>query len=288
MLDRIIYILVLILYLLNCGAQNGLASFSTSTYKKGKGDLHLFTNLYQERSTDKYIHFLNIIPECIYGVRDNINIGLRLKLRSVDVSNDYQFFSSFDFKSNSAHATPYYQRQGISALSFILRHDAKIFKFNTSIQHTIGLPLQKKLSDYQQGFLDWDGISLQSQVFLNRYSTNFNHFIEFSYLIENISKDLFNNNGYYLPLTLNISYLPGYYINQQNYFYLLCQLSPKINFIKSLDNKVNFNSYGQFGIGYKYFLGNYELESIISYFSYFKNSPLAMTYNIGIRKYFTI
>jgi hypothetical protein len=289
MLDRFIYVLVLYMYLLSCYAQNRQASFSTSTYKKGKGEMHLFTNLYQERSPSKHVHFLNIFPECIYGVRDNLNVGLRLKLRSVDVAPDFQFLSSFDFKTINANATPYYQRQGISTLSFMVRHDAKILEYNASIQHILAIPMQKKLSDYQRGFLDWDGVSLQSQIFLNRYSTNFNHFIELSYLIENISNDLFNNNGYYIPLTLNISYLPGYYINQHNYFYLLCQLSPKIDFIKAQENKVSFNSYGQLGVGYKYFfLRNYELESIISYFNYFKNSPQAMTYNLGIRKYFRI
>ncbi|MBK7224665.1 MAG: hypothetical protein IPH96_04265 [Saprospiraceae bacterium] len=71
------------------------ANYSTTLYSKGKGDIRIFTNLYQEKicnpTDSRYYHFLSIIPEGIFAFHHKYNLGIRAKLRSVTLASKFNF-----------------------------------------------------------------------------------------------------------------------------------------------------------------------------------------------------
>jgi hypothetical protein len=266
------------------------ANYSTTLYAKGKGDIRIFTNLYQEKicnpTDSRYYHFLSIIPEGIFAFHHKYNLGIRAKLRSVTLASKFNFFSTFAFKENSQ---PFYSNYDVSSISPFIRHGFDLFGKTATAQHSISIPILTRKSD---GFIDWDGVSLQSQLFLNFTKKSINYFVDFGYLIENIDGTLFSDEDLFIPISFPISFLPGYFLQRQHYVYLLSQFTPKWDFTRNLiipqgtTISFDFNPYGQIGLGYKFFTNHgLEIEMISTYFSNFQKNHTAFTWNLGLRKY---
>lgn len=272
------------------------AYYSSNVYAKGKGDYRIFINLYQSKQYQPkyYYDFLNIIPEYIFAPNDKINIGARIKIRSVSHRMNTNPASTFLFQSKNKNADNHYARIGINQAQFLLRHKVRLGHIIAAMQHNLSIPILKNLEGNNQlGFLDWNGVGLHSQLFIARNNSFIHYFIECGLSIDNIRIPAQFHNAY-IPISVPCSFLPGIYFARQHYTYILLQYSPSLNLriTKNNNNDINidntnYSAFGQIGLGYKYFAKqNLEIETILTYFNNFSSNSLAFTSNLGLRKYF--
>lgn len=281
--------LFFLIYCIRTNAQN--ANPSAILYEKGQADFRIFSNIYYEFDEPQKYYFNTSFLDLMAGVSSKFNAGLRIRYRNVVRADDFQFTDAFRFKNQNLDSLSNYKRHGISGAEVLFRH--KLGTNGTWImQHAIGIPMGNQLEQhFDRGFLDWDGLILYSQIFHNRNLGRFNYFLDIGFRIENIQSASFSTSKpHFTSFSFPISFLPGFFLNKQNYFYFLSQINPVLshsvyesnaNSISEIQKTLHF----QLGIGYKLFcFSNWELEFISSWYRI--QNKNAITLNLGIRKYF--
>ncbi|MBK7232597.1 MAG: hypothetical protein IPH93_10125 [Saprospiraceae bacterium] len=285
---RILFLFYL-LYWIGANAQN--ANPSAILYEKGQADFRVFTNIYYEYNKQQKYCFNTTFLDFMAAVSGKFNAGLRIRYRNVVRLDDFQFTDAFRFEKQKLDSLANYKRHGLSGAEVLFRH-----KLGTNsawiMQHSIGIPMGNQLEQhFDRGFLDWDGIILYSQIFHNRNLGRFNYFLDFGIRIENIQSASFSTSKpHYTSFSVPISFLPGFFLTKQNYFYLLSQINPVLahsvyeSNAKSV-SEIQNDLHIQLGIGYKLFcFSNWELEFISSWYK--NQDKNAITLNLGVRRYF--
>ncbi|HRI01700.1 MAG TPA: hypothetical protein PK006_11665 [Saprospiraceae bacterium] len=258
-------------------------------YQKGHGDARIFSNYFREFrglvGGDVDQVFWSVYPEFMYGLNEHFNIGARLKLRSVVKASQLSFLEPLNQKSTQFLD---YRKTALSSLQIVLRHSIGT---KWTAQHAVGIATGKNLS--QNGFVDWDGFTWQTQFFNDLHIGSWRLFSDIGFLSENINSDLFSNEkSHYFQNSFPINFLPGILFLQRHYIYSLINYTPqwiikrkiRINGDTYIDH--DFSSYFQLGIAYKYFYRSWEFEGLLTLFKVLDDNQFAHTSNFGIRKYF--
>ncbi|MEO6190573.1 MAG: hypothetical protein ABIO44_09710 [Saprospiraceae bacterium] len=291
MQNRIVSFLI-ILSIFYSSKSRSQAFTNSLCHDKNHSDLKILENIYIEKQNStfglSYSSYHTFIPEFIYGISSNLNIGIQLRLRTVYRSDTYEPSKIFQFK-NSFTSSNYYQRYGLSGMEFIIRYPVKWFNYNFTMQHQIGIPLGKDLEgSAKKGYIDWNHFIIHNQIMTTFNLNKFQIYSEVGLRVENLSLDILDpfssKNNYFCYLGFPISILPVYSLHPQHHIYCLFQINPRIAF--SSDSKNYYDPYYQLGFGYKFFFSkSYEIELITTRFITNDKNKTAYTFNLGIRKY---
>jgi hypothetical protein len=277
---------VLLIPIVAQSQNKGLVSYLL--YEKGKGEVRVFDNHYQEITPDVIQHLFNTIyGEVLYGISHHYNIGLKLKFRKVkkDIGLDWNDVFISAPKKNHPES---YNRTGITAVQLVLRHAGFRTQSRWAWQHQVSIPLGNNLEGKE--YIDWNGCSVHSQLFFSDQLGSVFLFSEIGMYGENISSENFQSGGnYFSYLGIPCSVLPGMYLSKRHFLYALIQLTPRWSF-QSLANaniSKHFTPYGNFGMGWKYSPFQFlEAECIVSRFHQWEPSIPAVTCNVGLRYLF--
>ena len=260
------------------GANNTLRYVVSSTIPKGSTETKVFNNLYTQKTgpsdnlSDRSTFFTTIITS-LYGVSNNLNVGINTRYRRV--RNDKLPSSALSVLGGSGGALS--TRSGVTAFGPMIRYapvpEWKNFSIQSSFVFAIGDDLSGSAS---QPYIDWDGPTWWTQFF-NDFSigNSFSLFTEIDLLIEDIGRLDSHVNRLSTPVTLIFSYNPIANMT----LYTLGGYSPYW--------QADYDYFTQFGIGFKYqFTPNLEFELLYTDFSNeFLNDTggQASTYNLGFR-----
>jgi len=257
---------------------NAFRYIVSSTIPKGEFEIKLFNNLYSQQTgsvnalVDRSSFFTTFLS-ALYGVGDQINIGLVTRFRKVRnnslPSSPFSVFGSDEEGSS---------RSGITAIGPQIRYAPNPNWPNFSIQSSVAFPIGQDLAgNLEQPYIDWNGITWWTQFF-NDFSigSKFSLFTEVDLLIEDIGAPDNNHiNRISTPATVIFSYVP----TNQLTFYTLAGYSPFW--------QEEFDYFTQLGIGSKYqFTPDIEVEIL---YTDFANKSLnntggqAETINLGLR-----
>ncbi|MBK6699838.1 MAG: hypothetical protein IPG55_08030 [Saprospiraceae bacterium] len=283
------YLGILLLLMIKLNAQDAFVAYGM--YPKKSGDVRLFANYYRSNVdffASSSTEFLSYYPSIIYGLNNQVNVGLRLKYRQV------RFVEHFEFQIPDLENNTYY-RNMFTACEFILRNSLGAKFKHFSLNHSLSLPLGRDLSGQNgKDYIDWNGIGWTSEIYYSNYYKRLQIFSSLGIQFENIERSVFRKNqSSYLVIGIPVSFLPGIKINEKHFVYLLSQAtiirwSISKNYYNNQVHRSTFaDAYYQIGIGYKWFiLPQFEIEPIATLF--FDNpdkSTKAYTLNLGLRYY---
>ncbi len=275
--------LLLLLMAFHHGASQPSGFYSFFVYPRSKGELRLFDNHYQEVSENPVNSAFNTLwLEGFYAPSHRYNLGFRLKARKVIKKENLRLGDLL--KNYRGTVLNTYQRVGATAAHIVLRHHLAKTYGKWSCQHQLGIPLGKDLEGSQ--FIDWNGFTAQTQVFFTSvWRKHFLLFAEAGLMGENVQLQNFTaNQTFFSYLSFHLSALPGIQLTANHFIYLLLQYTPR--WAVTSASQWSFNPFGNFGLGYKYFIGQLELEIIASkFYQWFPNSQ-AWTLNLGLRYFY--
>lgn len=270
-------------------SQNANPSFMV--YEQGQADVRFFANTYLEKPLKGSDYLFNtLFADVMAGTSGRVNVGLRIRYRTVLRDDDLGPGDAWTFQNRELDSVGNYKRHGLSGAELLIRH--KIFGKlrGLSMQHSLGFPAGNQLQQHlNRGFLDWDGLTWHSQLFLNYLRGRFQIFSDLGVRAENLQARMFDKNrSSYFSIGYPCSVLPGFLMGRQHYLYALMQILPGHSFQRYASNgplTTNFNFQHQWGIGYKFFfLKKWELELIGSLFNPDGDRP-AYTMNLGVRRF---
>ncbi len=269
--------------------QNANPSFMV--YDRGQSDVRFFTNTYLEKpeSGPDYL-FHTLFADVMAGTSGRVNVGLRMRYRTVLRGEGLGPADAWTFQNKDLDSVGNYKRHGLAGAEILIRHNLLGSLNCLSMQHSLGVPAGNQLQQHlNKGFLDWDGLTWHSQLFLNYIAGKFQLFSDLGIRFENIHRRILDKNKpAYFTISYPCSVLPGILPNPRHYFYALIQLIPGHSFQRNGSDRSlspDFNFQHQWGMGYKFFFGKrWELEAIGSLFNPDADNR-AYTLNLGIRHY---
>ncbi len=233
-----------------------------------------------------FTFFITTTPTFIYGLNSKINVGIRPRLRRTLRTNHPTFLdlisSSTAYNSNNSYA-----RTTITGCELILRHPMNIGNSKITLQHQVGIPMRSdNEGNVKKAYIDWNGLSLSSQLFYSYYRNSYQVFVDFGYRFDNITRStIFGLKQFFTYASLPLTVLPGYSMSSRNHIYVLLQYSARWAIQNQAANY--YDPFHQYGLGYKlFFLKNYEIEFIGTRFFTSDNEKKAYTFNLGLRKIF--
>ena len=293
---------LLLFFYISVTAQSDETPYLVSRlYDNGAYEITVFNNYYSKKAKNSAsedfssrINFYTINAQLLYGLSKKWNIGLDLKIRSVTASYGLvdPTFKALNFQNDGNYFrnnTSGYTRSGITAIG--LR--SKIVPIeqipNLSVQQTFYIPLNNDQEGGNgTGFIDWSGYSFNTQIFYDHeLMPKVFLFTELDLFIENIGQAMFQRaSGYYqysTPMTMIVSYYP----NAIHTFFALVNAAPQWGnmYDEQLDLRTPlYDTYNQYGLGYKYAIGRRWLfEVILTRFLDKTPTSRIYTYNFGVR-----
>lgn len=290
---RCSYLGILLLLMIKLNAQDAFIAYGM--YPKKSGDVRSFVNYYRSDYNFKQVNskssteFLSYYPSVIYGLNNQLNVGLRLKYRQV------RFIDHLKYEDPPAPENNTYHRNRFTACELLLRHAIGAKFKHISLNHSLSLPLGRDLSGQNgKDYIDWNGIGWTSEIYYSNLYKRLQIFSSLGIQLENIERGVFHKNqSSYLVIGIPMSFLPGIKINEKHFVYLLSQATirrwsiSKNYYNNQVYRNIYEDAYYQIGIGYKWFiLPPLEIEPIATLF--FDNpgkSTKAYTLNLGLRYY---
>lgn len=272
--------------------ESQVANPSFMMYESSQGDARIFSNIYFHPGRETDVIFHTSFIDCMLAVNSQFNAGVRLRYRTVRRESNLNITDAFSYNHKLLDSAYHYQRHGLTGAELLFRHPLNIRNLDVTVQHALGFPIGNQLQNHiDEGFLDWDGLSVQSQFFSNLYFRRIWIFLDMGYRIDNLQRSLFEKSKpYYFEVSLPVGILPGVFLNRRHYFFILSQYIPSGRFSRNwynglLGTSMEIAHSFQIGTGYKLFVTrNFELELIFS--GFLSNQSTAFTYNLGFRKYF--
>ena len=275
---------------------------ATRLYDKGQYELHLFNNYYTQKETGEREennfgrhNFYSSLFALTYGLNSRANIGLGIKMRSAnqDITTTSGVFKALRFKNQGIlfheedEGIIGYNRSGITGIYPFIKYAPFASISNLSITHTLTIPIGSELEgNAQNGFIDWDGISINNQLFYTKpFSTNKEWFFDIGIHFENLGKHIYDGDeSGYTQLSLPFTSILNVFPNQRFTYYGLINLTPRYGISYGDSTNYSFDPFAQVGAGIKYFvLEKLELELLYTSFLNTTENRTAHTFNIGLR-----
>ncbi len=281
--------------------KNGVRTryYPTRLLTKSEVEFQLFENYYtqvdpnQSFGFDLRSSFFNQNISLLFGSNRNINWGVFLRMRSVNVTlnrsigtyfSGIQFFNDQKFVTNGIET---YRRFGITAFGPQVKYRPTFnLRGNSLIIHTLSLPIGKALEGNSTlGFLDWAGYTLTNKWLYDRdLDSKRNILFDIGFNVENIDRRIFAKQGGYVVLSTPAMIVYHYFPAPKWTLYGLAQIVPRLALQNYGTVQSDFVPLGQVGGGIKRFVSDLvELELLITQFFGGTIRRNAQTVNIGMR-----
>jgi hypothetical protein len=265
----------------------------------GEYEIRLIENYYTQSAdnpisdintrTSALTHWLNVI----IGSRRNYNIGFVAKARSITVDGSngvFNYLNGIHIRNRSIstfNGVASYQRVALTAIGPQLRYRPNWkLRGNSQMVHTLMIPTGDFLEGTSnRGFIDWDGFSLYNQWLYNYdITTKTNLFYDIGLHIENIDGRVFNGTGGNVNISTPVTLIYHYYPAPKWTLLTIATLGPRIALKNNNEFEVEFNPFGQVGVGLRRYL-SYSVEAEIILTQFFNDSlrDNAQMINLGFR-----
>jgi len=273
--------------------------YPTRLLNQGEVEFKIFGNYYTQVDPNSGRGFairssvFNQIISLTLGTNRNINWGLALKLRSVNIQPNRtlgSFFGGVHFineRKSINGGIEGYRRFGLTGVGPQIKYRPQLnFRGKSLIVHTLIIPIGKDLEgNGSQGFLDWSGFSLYNQfLYENDITSKTNLFFDFGLHLENLDQRIFKQEGGYVSLSTPVTAIYHYYPAPKWTLYGLANVIPRVTFSNFSKVDASFEPLGQIGGGIRKFISKtIELELLITQVFGGSLQRKAQTVNLGIR-----
>lgn len=281
--------------------QNQLRYTPSKLYQNGEYEVHFYNNYYAQKDKlnganefNSRTNFFTVFGQFLYGISPRLNLGIELKLRSVNQNNRMlsSTFNAFQFKNEGfledEMGTIGYSRVGLTAIAPRIKYQPFKDLINISFQHTLYIPLGSALEGSEEtGWIDWSKPSFYTQMFYDEtLGGKFGFFAELGFILENIGGALLRQNEGFYQVATPMNFIVNYFVDNVSTLYFLINASPRwgIQVNQNLNASSSSIPYSQYGAGYKLFISS-KIQLEILYSRFYSNIPgqSANTFNLGIR-----
>ncbi|NNE25885.1 MAG: DUF547 domain-containing protein [Saprospiraceae bacterium] len=267
-----------------------LIFYPTKLFQKGGFELKIFNNYYTQSDNGFRSNFFSSFIQLLIGTDKNFNIGMDVKLRSVN-QGDVGVFSALGFQNKAFHLSndvPTFSRSGVAAIGPRIRYQPFKGKGNINFLHAIYfVPMSDTEGNADYGYFDFQNVQIFNNVWYEKeFSVKRRLFLDVGFHIENLKLGVQQNENHFMQILLPITAIYSYFPNPETTFYVLGNYAQKFEFQYNVNQNTNFGlgAFGQIGVGAKYYLTDWlELEGLYTYFIDTTPGRVAHTFNIGFR-----
>ena len=267
-----------------------LIFYPTKLFKKGGFELKVFNNYYTQSDNGFRSNFFSSFIQLLIGTDKNFNIGLDVKLRSVNQGN-VGVLSAAIPRNEAFHFSndlPTFSRFGVAGIGPRIRYQPFKAKGNINFLHAVYfVPMNDTEGNEEYGYFDFQHLQVFNNVWYEKeFSVKRRLFLDLGFHIENLNFDVQDNESHFMQFLLPITAIYSYFPNPETTFYVLGNYAQKFEFQYNPGNNRNFGlgAFGQLGAGAKYYLTDYhEVEALYTYFVDTTPGRIAHTFNIGLR-----
>lgn len=274
--------------------------YASNLYAKGEFEVNLFNNYYSQQEPSgehkRRDNFFTTSIQPLWGWKDNINIGLDIRIRSVTSgpTQTNSLFEALKFKNQNYTNTGIGElrqtsRVGITQIGPRIKYTPFKNIGGLTFQHTLHIPLAKNSEgNNEKGFIDWGSPSIYNDLFFDHeLSQKTSLFVQLGIYGENLGGTFLGQNDGYYQLSTPITTILNYFPTKKSTIYFLINSAPQFGISRNGGtNKVIPNHYNQYGIGVKYFVTErIQAEILTTNFSSVVEGRTAATYNFGVRYY---
>ena len=267
-----------------------LIFYPTKLFQKGGFELKIFNNYYTQSDNGFRSNFFSSFIQLLIGTNKNFNIGMDVKLRSVNQGN-VGMFSALKLQNEAFHLSediPTFSRFGVAAIGPRIRYQPIKGKGNINFLHAIYfVPMNDTEGNDEYGYFDFQNVQIFNNVWYEKeFSVKRRLFLDLGFHIENLRLSVPSDENHFMQFLLPITAIYSYFPNPETTFYVLGNYAQKFEFQNNANSSTNFSlgAFGQLGVGAKYYLTDWlEIEGLYTYFLDTTPGRVAHTFNIGLR-----